>query len=466
MMAQILTDLNNFLWSQALVVLLIAVGGAFTIGSGFVQVRYFPRMFRVLTTGMRREPGYISSFQALTLSVAGRVGSGNIAGVAVAITLGGPGAVFWMWVIGLLGMATSFFECSIAQLYKRTRSEVGFIGGPAYYLLHGVGSRKLAVIYSILLLVTFGIGMVVVQAYVVAESVQATFGVSDWSVALMMVFVLSLTVLGGVSRIAAVAEWIVPLMSMAYFLVALVVVIANIQSIPDILINIVRSAFGLDSAIGGGFGVAIMHGVRRGLFSNEAGMGSAPNVAAIARVRHPIDQGIVQSLSVFIDTIIICTSTALVILLSDVYQPQADNIEGIVLTQNALAAHVGWWGSAFVSIALVLFAFTSILYNFYMGESGIVFLTKGSKKAILIFRVAALGLVFWGSLQSLEMVFGISDLTMGLLALVNLIGLIFLYRSGLRLLQDYDQQLQNGTQPNFDPLQWSDLDIDRTAWRR
>ncbi len=457
--------LNDFLWGQLLIVLLIATGIFFTVVSRFVQFRYFGRMFAVLRGAMHHEKGHISSFQALVVSVAGRVGSGNIAGVAVAITLGGPGAIFWMWVIGLMGMATSFFECSLAQLYKRAEPSGNFRGGPAYYLSHGIGQKGLAAIYSVLLLVTFGFGFNAVQAYVVATSVNASFGVPTWVTGLVMVVLLGATIFGGIKRIANVAEFIVPVMAVSYFACAILVIGMNITEVPGVLMQIVRSAFGLDSAIGGGIGIAVLQGVKRGLFSNEAGLGSAPNVAAVAYVPHPVNQGIVQSFSVFIDTIVMCTCTATIILLSDVYQPGAENVSGVTLTQDALASHVGAWGGGFVSVALLLFAFSSIMYNYYLGENSLNYFSEENKKLFNIFRVMVLALILWGSMQDLGTVFAFADVTMGLLAIVNLVGLVLMYKIGVRLLRDYDGQLKSGVQPRLKLEDYSDLDIDKAAWR-
>ncbi|HEV8077209.1 MAG TPA: alanine/glycine:cation symporter family protein, partial [Marinobacter sp.] len=431
-----LTIVNDFLWGQILIVALVGAGLLFTIGSRGVQFRDFGRMFSVLRQGFHHEQGHISSFQALVVSVAGRVGSGNIAGVAVAITLGGPGAVFWMWVIGLMGMATSFFECSLAQLFKRYQPDGTYRGGPAYYLTHGIRQRGLAIVYSILLLVTFGLGFNAVQSYVVATSLEASFGVATWVTGLVMVLGLAVVIFGGIRRIAIVSELVVPVMALMYLLAVLLVIGMNITAVPAVLSDIVQSAFGLEQAVGGGLGVVIMQGVKRGLFSNEAGLGSAPNVAAVAHVPHPVNQGIVQAFSVFIDTIIMCTCTAVIILLSDVYQPGASDVDGVVLTQTAMAGHLGSWGAGFVSVALVLFAFSSIMYNYYLGDNSLSFFSDENPLVANVFRVLVLALVFWGSLQDLSTVFGFAELTMGLLAVVNLFGLVWMYRIGVRLLRD------------------------------
>ncbi len=459
-----LNALNDFLWGQLLIVVLVGVGLLFTLSSRFVQFRYFGRMFAVLKSGMHHEKGHVSSFQALVVSVAGRVGSGNIAGVAVAITLGGPGAIFWMWVIGLMGMATSFFECSLAQLFKRAEPDGTYRGGPAYYLQHGAGQKWLAIIYSLLLLVTFGLGFNALQSYVVATSVQSSFGIPTTVTGVIMALLLGATIFGGIKRIARVAEIIVPLMAVSYFLCALLVIGLNITEVPGVLMHIVKSAFGLESAVGGGLGVAIMQGVKRGLFSNEAGLGSAPNVAAVAFVPHPANQGIVQAFSVFIDTIVMCTCTATIILLSDVYQPGAADVSGVSLTQNALASHVGAWGSGFVSVALVLFAFSSIMYNYYLGENSLNYFSEENTTVFNVFRVLVLALIVWGSSQDLGTVFGFADVTMGLLALVNLVGLVLMFKIGMRLLRDYDGQLASGVEPRLRLEDYADLEIDPKAW--
>ncbi|WOJ94902.1 alanine/glycine:cation symporter family protein [Congregibacter variabilis] len=459
-----LAILSDLLWSKVLVVMLVGIGLYFTVASRFVQFRYFGRMFAVLGTALHHEKGHVSSFQALVVSVAGRVGGGNIAGVAVAITLGGPGAVFWMWVIGLMGMATSFFECSLAQLYKRYEPDGTFRGGPAYYLTRGINQRGLAVIYSLLLLITFGFGFNAVQSYVVATSLEVSFGVPTWVSGLALVAFLGFVIFGGIQRIASVSEIVVPVMAVSYFACALLVIGLNIQDVPAAFASIVRSAFGLDPALGGGIGVAIMQGVKRGLFSNEAGLGSAPNVAAVAYVPHPANQGIVQAFSVFIDTIVMCSCTALIILLSDVYQPGDASISGVALTQNALAEHLGAWGGSFVSIALVMFAFSSIMYNYYLGENALNYFSEDNRTLFSVFRITVLALVFWGAAQDLATVFGFADLTMGLLGVVNLIGLLWMSKLALRILKDYDQQLSEGKAPRLNADDYADLDIDRRAW--
>ncbi|EPC00784.1 sodium:alanine symporter [Litchfieldella anticariensis FP35 = DSM 16096] len=462
---------NDILWGKVLIALLVAVGIGFTLFSRFVQFRYFGRMFRILSASQafkRDKHGHLSSFQALVLSVAGRVGGGNIAGVAVAITLGGPGAIFWMWVIGLMGMATSYLECTLAQAYKTAEPDGTYRGGPAYYISKGLGSqwKWLASLYSVLLLITFGFGFTALQSYAVATSFGDAFGVPVFYTGIGLALVVGLIIFGGVKRIARVAEVLVPVMAGGYLLIAIVVLALNLPRIPDAILLIVNSAFGLEPAIGGGIGAAILMGVKRGLFSNEAGLGSAPNVAAVAYVPHPANQGIVQAFSVFIDTMIICSATAFIILLSGVYDPAAGaEVNGVALTQASLADHVGEWGRSFVSIALLLFGFSTILYNYYLGENSLNFFSNQNQLLFNIFRVAVIGLCTWGAITDLGTVFAFADVTMGFLALANLVALIMLIKPGLRFMRDFDDQIKAGIeQPIFDASKFTDLDIDPAAW--
>ncbi|MEX6500698.1 alanine/glycine:cation symporter family protein [Pseudomonas zhanjiangensis] len=455
--------LNDLIWSKLLIVMLIGLGLYFTVASRFVQLRYFGSMFRIFREAFQHQPGQLSSFQALMLSVAGRVGAGNIAGVSVAIMLGGPGAIFWMWMVALVGMATSYFECSLAQLYKRREPDGGYRGGPAFYIEHGLGQRWLGIVVSLLLLVTFGFGFNAVQSYTVASSLHDTFGLPTLASGIALVAVIGLIIFGGIKRIAKFADVLVPAMAFSYIAMALFVIGSNLDAIPATLALIVNSAFGLEPAFAGGIGAAIIMGVKRGLFSNEAGLGSAPNVAAVAEVKHPVAQGIVQSLSVFIDTLILCSCTALIILLSGVYQPGTE-MAGVVLTQTAMAAVVGEWGRVFVSIALLLFVFTTLIYNYYLGENALGFFTS-KRWPVQVYRVLVVGLVLWGSVQDLGTVFAFADVTMGLLAIANLVALALLFKVGLRLMRDYDSQIKAGVEsPVLDPAQFADLDLDPAVW--
>lgn len=459
-----LATLTDWLWSYVLIIALIAVGLRFSVGSRFVQLRLFGAMFRGLwNSHLGGTARGISGFQALVVSVAGRVGGGNIAGVAVAITLGGPGALFWMWLIALIGMATSLFECALAQLFKQKHVDDDFRGGPAYYMRHGLGWKVMPVIYSVLLLLTIGIGFNAVQSYSVTASVESAFGVPPWQSGLVLTLVMGAVMFGGIRRIAVFSEVVVPLMVVGYFGLALMVVVINITEVPAALLLILKSAFGLEQVAGGGLAAAVMQGARRGLFSNEAGLGTAPNVAAVADVPHPVSQGLVQALSVFIDTMVLCTCTALIILLSSVYTPGADNVEGIALTQLALAEHIGPIGEQLVSIALVMFAVSSIAYNCYLGENSIAYFDISPKLTIPLFRLSVMALIGWASLQDLATVFSFSDLTMGLLAVVNLWALWALYPVGRRLLTDFEQRRAVGP-PVFEMSALPDLELDAASW--
>ena len=366
-------------WGWSLIPFLVVLGAFFTLASGFVQFRFFGRMFRILFPGQQPEPGgHVSSREALLISVGGRVGGGNIAGVAVAITLGGPGAVFWKWAIALVGMATSLFECTLAQVFKRSDEGGTYRGGPAQYILHGLGGqfRWLAILYAVSLIAAFALGFNAFQGNTVAGAVKDSLGVDRvWS-GLGLAVLTGFVVYGGIKRIAKVADVVVPVMAIGYIGMALVIVVMNIGDVPAVFATIVKNAFGFEEAVGGGMGAAVANGLRRGLFSNEAGLGSAPNVAAVAYVRHPISQGIVQALSVFIDTILICSCTAFVILLGDVYMPGAADVNGVALTQQSLVSHVGEWSKYFLTVAILLFAFSSIIYNYYLGENALTVFTE------------------------------------------------------------------------------------------
>ena len=456
--------INDFLSGKVLIVLIVGLGSYFTIRSRFVQFRHFFHMFAVFRDSLKSSAGQLSSFQALMLSLAGRVGAGNIAGVGIAVTLGGPGAVFWMWVTALVGMSSSFIECSLAQLYKRKDSEGQFRGGPAFYIQHGLGKRWLGMVMAVLLLVTFGFAFNGLQSHAVTDSLKSAFGVDTMTTGICLVVLLGLASIGGIKRIAAISDLLVPVKTLIYIAVTVYVIVLQIDHVPAMLMTIVRSAFGLDPVFGGLVGSAIVMGVKRGVFANEAGLGSAPNVAAVAQVEHPVAQGVVQAFSEFLDTFVICTCTALLILLSGIYDVGYDG-NGIVLAQNSLAAVVGDWGRIFISVALALFVFTSILYNYYLGENSLRFLFGEKKNAIIGYRIAVLVLILWGAVVDLKDVLAFADITMTMLAFVNLIALAMLFKIVKRILGDYDAQRRAGIKtPVFDSSKFPDLDLDRTAW--
>jgi AGCS family alanine or glycine:cation symporter len=401
------------------------------------------------------------------LSIAGRVGGGNIAGVAVAITLGGAGAVFWMWLIALVGMATSFFECSLAQLYKEKDGldSCVYRGGPAYYATKALKQKWLGVIISILLMITFGFAFNATQSFIISTSFEASFNLPTWVSGLILTLIFGITIFGGIKRIARMSEVIVPIMALGYLLIALVVILLNIQEIPSIIYMIISEAFNPSSAIGGGIGAVIIQGAKRGMFSNEAGLGSAPNVAAVAYVAHPVQQGVVQSFSVFIDTIILCSCTAFIILLSGVYTPGVTGVQGVLLTQNALIEHIGPFGGYFVTVALFLFGFSSMLYNYYLAENSLNFFSKGNLTAFNIFRVVCIILVVWGSFQDLSSIFAFADLSMGLLAIINMIVIALLYKPVLQLIKGYERQLKEGKTPVLRYNDYNEFNIDKETWK-
>jgi AGCS family alanine or glycine:cation symporter len=373
-----------------------------------------------------------------------------------------------MWAIALVGMATSLVECSLAQLFKRKVGEHSYRGGPAAAIIHGLGKeyRWLAVIYAICLIAAFGLGFNAFQGNTVAGSMQDSFGIDRLWTGIALAAISGFIIFGGIHRIAKVSDVVVPIMAIGYLAMALIVILLNITSLPGVIYDIVTNAFGLQEAVGGGMGAAVAQGLRRGLFSNEAGLGSAPNVAATAEVRHPISQGITQSFSVFIDTIIICSCTAFVILLGDVYVPGAEGIDGVALTQQSMVSHLGTWVQYFLSGAILLFSFSSIIYNYYLGENAMTVLTK-SPLGILGLRIAIIAIVFLGATApAATAVFFFSDPMMGILALVNLLAIMMLFPVAMRLLRDFRRQLKAGVErPVLNPDDYADLDIDRDAWK-
>jgi len=467
MLTEINTFLNDLIWGNILIYMLPILGVFFTVSSRFVQFRYFFRMFNILKETSHDKDGHISSFQALMLSVAGRVGGGNIAGVAVAITLGGAGAIFWMWIIGLIGMATSFFECSLAQLYKEkdANDPLAYRGGPAYYVTKALKQRWLGIIISILLILTFGFAFNATQSFIISTSFEASFGIPIWITGTSLAVIFAFAIFGGVKRIAKISEVIVPVMAGSYLLIALVVIILNISEIPNLIAMIVNEAFNPSSAIGGGIGAVILQGAKRGMFSNEAGLGSAPNVAAVAYVAHPVQQGIVQSFSVFIDTIILCSCTAFIILLSGVYTPGEVGVQGVLLTQNALIEHIGPLGGYFITLALFLFGLSSILYNYYLAENSLNFFTRGNTSLFTVFKVFCIALILWGAFQNLASIFAFADLTMGLLAVINMAVIAILYKPVLKLIKGYDRQLKEGKTPVLRYNDYKEFNIDETTWK-
>lgn len=473
-MNEVITLINDALWGYVLIGGLVACGLWFTWKTRGVQFRMVGEMLRLLTdsatTGTDKQQRHISSFQAFAVSVATRVGTGNLAGVATAIAIGGPGAVFWMWVIALIGSATAFVESTLGQLFKQRHAE-SYIGGPAYYILKGLHCRWLAVLFAVLITITFGLSYNSIQSNTICGAMYEAFGFSPVVVGIVLSALSLLIVFGGIHRIAHVSVVVVPLMAIGYFILAAVIIVMNISAIPHVLKVIVTSAFGLEQTVGGAIGATIMNGVKRGLFSNEAGEGSAPNVAATASVSHPVKQGLIQALGVFTDTLLVCSCTAFVILISGLYN--VPELNGIALTQVALQSEIGSFGPTFIAIAIFLFAFSSIIGNYYYGEANIRFLTQQSQSQPLgggfiltVYRLLSGGaMVMFGALATLEMVWNLGDLCMALLTACNLIAILALGKYAFRLLDDYRQQKRRGIkEPVFHRSQLPEIAEDITCW--
>ncbi len=445
-----ISSANDILWSYILIVLLLGCALWFSIKSRFVQFRLIGEMVRLLgDSAGKGDHGekHISSFQAFAVSLASRVGTGNLAGVATAIAVGGPGAVFWMWIIALLGASSAFVESTLAQLYK-IKGKDSFIGGPAYYMKNGLGMRWMGVLFAVLLSITFGFAFNSVQSNTICAAWESAFGVDHVLIGTILTVGTLAVIFGGIHRIASVSSVIVPVMALGYIALALGIVLFNITKLPAVLELIIGNAFGWEQIAGGSVGAALMQGIKRGLFSNEAGMGSAPNVAATAFVSHPVKQGLIQTLGVFTDTLIICTCTAFIILFSGA--PLDGSVNGIQLTQNALHNEIGSIGRIFVAIAILLFAFSSIIGNYYYGEANIRFITP-RRWVLVAYRVLVGGMVMFGALASLDLAWSLADITMALMTICNLIAISLLSREAFLLLRDYQAQKREGIRsPVFD----------------
>lgn len=433
---------NEFLWSKVLIIMLIVLGIYFTFRTNFVQFRFFGEMFRLLGDGAKGEKkeGVVSSFQAFCISTASRVGTGNIAGIAMAVVAGGPGSVFWMWLIALIGSASSFVESTLAQIFKIKDGE-GFRGGPAYYMEQGLKNRTMGIVFSILITICFGFIFNAVQSNTITAAFNNAFGMDRLVLGLILATLTGIIIFGGVHRVAKVSEVIVPIFAVLYILVSLFVVVINIGEIPGIIKTIFESAFGLREMAVGSMSGMILVGIKRGLFSNEAGMGSAPNAAATADVTHPVKQGLIQTLGVFTDTIVICSCTAFMILLYSDYATAG--LEGIELTQAALSSQIGPIGNIFIAVCILLFAFSSIVGNYYYGESNIGFMSN-NKTILNVFRAMVVGMVLFGSVAKVQLVWDLADVFMGLMAIINLIAIALLGKYAFVVLKDYTDQKKAG----------------------
>ncbi|MCR2784835.1 MULTISPECIES: alanine/glycine:cation symporter family protein [unclassified Microbacterium] len=444
---------GDTLWTWVVLPVLAVLGVYFTVRSGVVQFRMIPEMFRTLTDRTPRAedgtPQSVSAFQAFTLSAASRVGVGNIAGVGTAIAIGGPGAVFWMWTMAFIGGASSFVESTLGQLYK-VRDKDGFRGGPAYYMQHGLRARWMGILFAVILIVCFPFAFSSLQANTISATVSASFGGEvtwiPWVVGAVLATLTGLIVFGGLRRIAHVTQAVVPAMALGYLLLGLVVVWMNIERLPEVFLSIYTEAFGFNEVVGATLGVIIMNGVKRGMFSNEAGLGSVPNASATAAVTHPVKQGLVQTLGVYFDTFLVCSITAFIILVATPDLAGAER--GIGLTQDAIVSTLGSWSNVLLSIIIFLLAFSSILGNYYYGESNIEFISP-KRRFLQVYRVLVVAVVFLGSIASADLIWNTADGVMGLMALVNLVAIALLSGVAFKLLRDYTQQRREGRNPVF-----------------
>ncbi|MDE6300225.1 MAG: alanine:cation symporter family protein [Muribaculaceae bacterium] len=455
MLSDTVAAVSGILSDYVLIVVLLAAAIYFTATTRGVQFRMVREMLWLLVhstgrdekdiPGQKPRHGNVSSFQAFAMSIASRVGTGNLAGVATAIAVGGPGAVFWMWVIALLGAASAFVESTLAQLFK-IRGRESYMGGPAYYILKGLHNRPWAVTFAILITLTYGFAFNSVQSNTISDAFAASFSIPPAITAVILAVMTLVIIWGGVGRISRFSQIVVPMMAIAYILLAAIIVCMNIGRVPEILATIVENAFGVREAAGGTLGSAMIMGIKRGLFSNEAGEGSTPNAAATASVSHPVKQGLIQALGVYTDTLLVCTATAFIILCSGVYGQGHD---GIILTQQAIDHEFGGnLGSIFVSVAIFFFAFTSVIANYYYGETNLRFIADSSL-LINTYRLLVGAIVFAGAISSLDLVWGFADITMALMTLCNLGAILLLGKYAVRLMNDYRAQRRMGRDPVY-----------------
>ena len=453
MLNNILTRVNDFMYTYPLLILLVGAGVYFTVRTRFVQGRLLGEAFRVLLEKAEVKDGkkQVSSFQALMISTASRVGTGNIAGIATAIAAGGPGAVFWMWVMAVIGSASAFIESTLAQVYK-VKDGKDFRGGPSYYMEKALGKRYLGIIFSVLLIICFAYGFNGLQSFNMSSSLEYYIpGYADSVYPAVIGAVLAaataFVIFGGVHRIGFITSVIVPVMAGGYLLMGLATMVMNAGRIPEVFALIFREAFDGRAIFGGFAGSAVVIGIKRGLFSNEAGMGSAPNASASAAVSHPAKQGLVQVLSVFIDTLLICSATAMMLLLSGV-EGKSGVLDGIPYVQQAISANVGTWGIHFITFSIFTFAFSSLVGNYYYAESNIKFI-KDDKRLLFVFRVSCLLAVFFGAQADFSVIWNVADITMGGMAVLNILVILVLGGTAVKVLRDYEEQKKKGVEPVF-----------------
>ncbi|NCT36328.1 alanine:cation symporter family protein [Bacillus sp. EB93] len=461
-MSDFITALNGVLWSTPVIYILLGVGLLFSILTRFLQVRHIKEMVVLMFQGKSSEAG-VSSFQALSIALSGRVGTGNIAGVATAIAFGGPGAVFWMWAIAFIGASSAFVESTLAQIYK-VKQDGQYRGGPAYYIEKGMGVKWFAVLFAFAALIAMAVLMPGVQANSIAAGMENAFGIQPAITGIAVILLLGFIIFGGVKRIANAAQIIVPFMALGYILLSVVIVLMNITELPGVISLIFRSAFGMDSAFGGLIGMAIAWGVKRGVYSNEAGQGTGPHPAAAAEVSHPAKQGLVQAFSVYIDTLFVCSATAFMILFTGMYNTQVENGSYIVnnlgevtpgpgYTQAAIDSVIPGFGAGFIAIALFFFAFTTIMAYYYIAETNIAYLMRkrNSKWAMLALKLIILAASFYGTIRTAEMAWALGDAGLGIMVWLNVIAILILAKPALITLKDYEKQKKAGIDPVFNP---------------
>lgn len=460
----ILTEINDVMYTYILIIMLVGTGLYFTIRTKGVQFRLLKDgIMSMMDKSEEDENGKkkVSSFQALMISTASRVGTGNIAGIATAIATGGPGAVFWMWITALIGGASAFIESTLAQVYK-VREDGQFRGGPSYYMERALGKRWMGILFSILLIICFAYGFNGLQSYNMSSALEYyipnyTETMIPLVVGIILAVATGLVIWGGVHRIGFISSVMVPIMAVAYILISLATVVMNITEMPKIFGIIFENAFDFQAIAGGFAGSAVVIGIKRGLFSNEAGMGSAPNASASADVEHPVKQGLVQVISVFIDTILICSSTAMILFTSGV-----EGLDGIPYVQAAISENVGTWGIHFITVSIFAFAFSSVIGNYYYAESNIMFI-KNNKVLLFVFRVTCVLAVFLGAQADFSLVWNIADVTMGLMAIVNIVAILLLGKIAIKVLKNYEQKKKRGENPVFYE---DEVGLTGTVWNR
>lgn len=469
-MLNILNEVNDFLWTYVVITLLVICAVYFTIKTKGVQFRSLKETWNLLKekpkqAGTETDPPTnqkeksVNSFQAFAISLSSRVGTGNLAGVASAIFVGGPGAVFWMWVMALLGAATAFVESTLAQLYKK-KGKDAFYGGPAYYMQNGLKKKWMGILFAVLITITFGMANQTVQSNTLCDALADSMGIGKIVVGVALTIMTLIIIFGGVQRIAKFSSIVVPFMAVGYILLALYIMAINITHIPEMIGIIIDNAFGLKQMGGGVIGIAIMEGVKRGLFSNEAGEGSAPNAAATADISHPVKQGLLQAVGVFADTLVICTCTAFMILLSGLYDGELD---GILLTKAAIVSEIGVSGGWFLTAAIFLFAYSTIIANYFYGETNIRFITQ-KRWAVNTFRIITGVTVMLGALVSLQTAWSMVDICMGLMTICNLIAILLLSGKAFKLLNNYLEQRKQGRNPEFHRNMMPEIEKDIECW--